>query len=167
MFRYSVSAAVLALLCSPAMAQDAIATLTGADDEPAGLVVMRQARHGVVITAELQNLSPGWHGFHIHETGDCGDGFSAAGGHLAPDGREHGYAAADGYHAGDLPNLHVADDGTVMAEVFTDRFSVTEGGEASVFDTDGAAVMIHEKADIYGDEAEAGSRIACGIILPN
>jgi len=158
---------MLALLSTPALAQDAIATLSDSENEEAGMEVLRQARHGVVVTAELQNLSPGWHALHIHETGDCGDGFSAAGGHFAPEGNGHGYAAPDGYHAGDLPNVHVAEDGTAMAEMFTDRFSVTEGAENSLFDGDGAAVMIHANADIYADEAEAGDSIACGVIELN
>jgi Cu-Zn family superoxide dismutase len=37
-----------------------------------------------IITAEISGLSPGHHGFHIHEKGDLSDGCKAAGPHYNP-----------------------------------------------------------------------------------
>ena len=44
----------------------------------------------VRIVGELSGLSPGLHGFHIHETGDLSDECRGAGGHYNPGGRQHG-----------------------------------------------------------------------------
>ena len=46
--------------------------------------------HPYRITGELFNLSPGLHGFHVHELGDLSDNCAGAGGHYNPFGRNHG-----------------------------------------------------------------------------
>lgn len=162
-----LSAAVLPFLALPAIAQDAVATVNDADDDPIGTVTFQQTPHGVIISAELQNLEPGAHGFHIHEVGDCSGDFSAAGGHYAPGGNAHGFMSEDGYHAGDLPNIHVAQDGTATADFFTTQISLEEGAEATLFDDDGSAIMVHTRPDDYQDVDSAGGRVACGVIEPS
>jgi len=134
-----------------------------ADGQSAGVVQISQAGSGTLFHAELKNIAPGWHGFHVHTVGSCEDGFAAAEGHYAPDGNEHGLMAEDGAHAGDLPNIHVGADGTAMAEFYSARLSVMEG-DAPLMDEDGSAIMIHANADSYMDEAGAGDRVACGVI---
>ena len=39
------------------------------------------------------------------------------------------------------------------------------GPAHSVFDADGSAIIIHAKPDSYGEDAGAGDRVACGLIL--
>ena len=82
-----------------------MAQLKAADGSSVGEVMFQEMRSGVLVRAALTDLLPGPHGFHIHETGACTPDFAAAGEHLAPDGHEHGFAATDAPHAGDLPNV--------------------------------------------------------------
>ena len=143
---------------------DATAIMFDAEGNSLGMVSFREGENGVLITAELEGLPPGWHSFHLHETGSCLPDFSAAGGHFAPLGNEHGLLNAAGPHAGDMPNLHVAEDGRGMAEYFTDRVTLVPGAQTNLLDADGGAVVIHANPDSYGAEAGSGGRLACGVI---
>ncbi len=49
--------------------------------------------------------------------------------------------------------------------MFTDRFTLTLGINHPLFDDDGAAVIVHELPDSYGEAASAGGRVACGVIV--
>lgn len=143
----------------------AVAVIMDAAGETLGTVTLTQGPQGVLVSAELRGLPPGGHGFHIHETGACAPDFSAAGSHFNPTDQTHGFLFSTGQHAGDLPNLYVAADGTVRADVFTNDISLAGDDDRSLFDDDGSAVIIHEKADAYGeDSGTAGGRIACGVI---
>ena len=155
-------AAGLALgVAADATAQDGavMAQVKAADGSSVGEVTFQEMRSGVLVKATLTDLPPGPHGFHIHETGACTPDFSAAGGHLAPDGHEHGFAATDAPHAGDLPNVVAAHDGTASAEFMNWRLSFDD-----LLDDDGSAILIHSQADTYMDPDSAGERLACGVI---
>ena len=89
-----------------------------------GTVVMEQGPNGVLVSADITGLAPGPHGFHIHETGRCSPDFAAAGDHFAPEGREHGYMNPSGDHAGDMPNIHAAADGTAKRRLLQRRYSL-------------------------------------------
>jgi len=71
-----------------------------------GIVRFETVPGGVHITAQLEGLSAGDHGFHIHEFGDCSaaDGTSA-GGHFNPTGASHAGPDAAERHVGDLGNI--------------------------------------------------------------
>ncbi len=160
-----IGAAALAA-SGPASAAEiaqAQAELAGPDGKPAGTVVLHQYMSGVLIEARLKGLPPGPHGFHIHQTGACTPDFKAAGDHFNPDDRGHGYDSEHGPHAGDLPNIFAAADGTATADFFDTRITLDDG-PSGLFDADGAAMIVHEKPDSYGAEAGAGGRIACGVI---
>ncbi|WP_226783006.1 superoxide dismutase family protein [Oceaniglobus trochenteri] len=155
------------LMASGALAADATATMQGPDGTDMGQVSLTQTPHGVLIEADLKGVAPGGHGFHIHETGSCSPGFDAAGDHYNPAGAEHGILNASGRHAGDLPNVFAAEDGTARADILTDTVSLDPGADSSLFDDDGAAIILHENPDSYGPEAGAGGRLACGVITMN
>ena len=111
-------------------------------------------------------LAPGEHGLHIHETGECSaPDFESAGGHFNPADAQHGLLNPEGPHAGDLPNLVVAEDGTADYLVTTALITLEEG-DTSLFDGDGSALMIHEGADDYitDSSGDSGGRVACGVI---
>lgn len=121
---------------------------------------------GVLISAEVSNLPPGEHAFHIHTVGRCDstDGFKSAGDHYAPDKHPHGYKVAGGPHAGDMPNQFVSADGKLHTQVFNPQVSLS--GEGSLLDSDGAALVLHAKGDDYQSQpaGAAGDRIACAVI---
>ena len=143
----------------------AVARMAGPDGAELGTVTIEQGPQGIIVSADVRGLSPGGHGFHIHETGACEPDFAAAGDHFNPTGASHGALHGPGRHAGDLPNLYVAADGTARVDFFTDAATLEAGPTHSLFDADGSAVIIHERPDTYGEDAGAGGRVACGVIL--
>ncbi|WP_324753152.1 superoxide dismutase family protein [Roseovarius sp. Pro17] len=164
-FTLIAATALVGLTGSAAMAQDAgaMAMLKTADGQDAGHVRISEGWNGTLFQAELKGLSPGWHSFHVHEVGSCEDGFDAAGDHYAPDGNGHGLTAEDGPHAGDLPNIYVNDNGEAKADFYSRRLSVA-GEKAPLMDDDGSAIVIHENPDSYQTDADAGGRVACGVV---
>ena len=142
----------------------AVAEMMSPEGGAMGTVVMEQGPNGVLVSADITGLEPGPHGFHIHEAGSCSPDFAAAGDHFAPEGREHGYMNPSGDHAGDMPNIYAAPDGTARADFFNDAITLAAGQGNSVMDGDGTAIIIHEKGDTYGADAGAGGRVACGVI---
>lgn len=132
---------------------------------PVGQTTIMEGPDGLVFRVELENVTPGWHGVHIHRTGDCSDHahFQHAGGHLADDddGQKHGFLAHDDFHDGDLPNMWIHADGTGKADFFTEALDMKD-----LRGPNGAALMVHEKEDDYKTDpaGDAGARIACGVL---
>ena len=144
----------------------ASAAVKDAQGRPVGTATLRETPHGVLIKVELQGLPAGPHAIHIHTTGTCeAPMFTSAGGHFAPQANRHGVLVANGPHAGDLPNLYAAADGKVTAEMLASSVTLS-AGPRSLFDADGAALVVHATADDYRTDpaGNAGDRIACGVI---
>jgi superoxide dismutase, Cu-Zn family len=145
----------------------ATATFIDTQGRAIGTATLVQTPNGVLISAELKGLPPGELAFHVHETGRCdpADQFRSAGGHFNPSGHDHGFLAADGAHAGDMPNQFAHEDGTLRVHVFNPR--VTLGaGEESLLGGDGTSLVLHAKPDDYRSQpaGNAGDRIACAVI---
>jgi Cu-Zn family superoxide dismutase len=75
--------------------------------------------------------------------------------------------AAEGQHAGDMPNLHVPANGELVVEIANPMITLAKGQPNSVFDADGSAIIIHAGVDDYKTDptGNAGDRIACGVIV--
>ncbi len=144
---------------------EARALLHDQDMRPVAEVRLHSLPHGTLVHASLFFLPPGMHAFHIHETGKCEPPFTSAGGHYNPDGHAHGLTAEEGFHAGDMPNLHVVPSQRMEVEVHNSRVTVRQLLESP----DGTAIVIHEGPDDYSTDpaGAAGPRIACGVIEAN
>ena len=137
------------------------------EKEKIGTAELSEEAKGVVVELEAKDLPAGSHGFHFHEKGVCdAPTFESAGGHFNPTDAKHGTAHEDGPHAGDLPNLDVNDDGTVKVTVNAENVSLSDNDDVSLVDSDGTALIIHEKPDDGKTQptGDAGDRIACGVI---
>jgi Cu-Zn family superoxide dismutase len=160
------SAALLALATLPAAAQGAKATLKNAEGKEVGSATLTQTPAGVLVRLSVKGLPAGERAFHIHAVGKCEPPFTSAGGHFNPGGRKHGLMAAEGHHAGDLPNLHVPASGELVVEVLNPAVTLEKGKANSLFGPEGTALVIHAGKDDYKSDpaGDAGGRIACGRI---
>lgn len=132
-------------------------------NEVSGSVNFKKTPEGVAVTGMIEGLTPGEHGFHIHENGDCSstDGKSA-GGHFAPGGQPHGAPDADEHHEGDMGNLSANEEGVAELDEQFDFLEMGDG-EASIL---GKALIVHGGADDLESQpsGDAGARVACGVI---
>ncbi|WP_340647191.1 superoxide dismutase family protein [Phenylobacterium sp.] len=135
----------------------------------AGTLTLSEAPNGVLLRLEAKGLTPGWHGLHFHEKGDCSAaGFTSAGAHVHGQASVvHGLLNPDGNEAGDLPNLHIAADGAGAVELFSSYTSLKGAGtRPALMDADGSALVIHAGPDDHMSQpiGGAGARVACGVI---
>jgi Cu-Zn family superoxide dismutase len=127
-----------------------------------GIVTFVKTEEGIEITADVEGLSPGKHGFHIHEYGDCSAlDATSAGGHFNPEDMPHGAPTDMERHVGDLGNLIADPEG--MAHYQRMDSLISFSGPHSII---GLAVIIHQGEDDFTSQptGNAGSRVACGVI---
>jgi Cu/Zn superoxide dismutase len=173
-----------------APAVSAAAVLKDVQGRPVGTVRFTPRGRGrVEVTVGLKRLAPGFHGFHVHETGACDSKakdptgtvvpFFSAGGHFKTESTQ-----VHGQHAADMPAALVMNDGRAFARFFTDRLRVRD-----LLAGDGSAVIVHGMADnlaniparyhshtpdetstTFGPDemtlatGDSGGRVACGIV---
>lgn len=128
-----------------------------------GAVMFTEVEGGVRIIADIGGLSPGKHGFHVHEHGDCSaaDG-SSAGGHFNPTKKKHGGPDSFERHVGDLGNLTANEFGFAHYDRVDSVISLN--GDYSII---GKSIVIHaDEDDLATDPSgNSGKRIACGEIV--
>ena len=138
----------------------AIAVLSSASgSKVTGTVTFTKSGDGVKVVAEVSGLTPGKHGFHVHEFGDCSaPDATSAGGHFNPTNDPHAGHDADKRHMGDLGNLEADASGKARVDLTDKKMKL----DAIV----GKAVIVHEKADDLKTQptGDAGGRVACGVI---
>lgn len=146
---------------APAAPQMATASLKTADGKDAGTVTATARGSDLLIAVSATGMTAGDHGIHVHTTGKCdGPAFETAGGHWNPAGAKHGLSNPQGQHHGDMPNLTIATGGTGKMDYTIKGTSIAE-----MLDADGAALVIHAKADdqMTDPSGDSGDRIACGV----
>lgn len=151
---------------SSALAQmAATATLRTAAGRDSASASATQVGDSIRVRIEALGMPRGTYGAHIHAVGRCdAPDFTSAGPHWNPTGQQHGKNNPAGMHKGDLPNLLVGTDGRGSLEINLPA-SRLSGGSMPMLDSDGAAIVIHEKADDYQTDpsGNSGARIACGV----
>ena len=129
-----------------------------------GMVSFSPAGEKLRVVAEIQGLTPGPHGFHIHEKGDCSAAdASSAGGHFNPSGHSHGNPDHAEHHAGDMPQLVAGPNGVARLTTYIDGVTLGEG-ELGII---GRSVVVHAAPDDFKTQpaGNSGARQACGVIV--
>lgn len=129
-----------------------------------GFVIFSEEKRGVKIIGEFSGLTPGEHGLHIREFGDCGGrGAASAGGHFNPQNAPHGGPYDSPGHVGDLGNVRANYRGKARFERID--FVITLDGSESVV---GKSIVITKFRDDYFSQpsGNSGPGVACGIISP-
>lgn len=136
--------------------------------EKIGVIVFSDSDRGLEIKPDVSGLTPGLHGFHIHEKPSCERGEKdnqwqagmAAGGHYDPAQTGKHLGPKGKGHQGDMPALEVGKDGKATKSLLAPHLNVVNLHRRSV--------MIHEGGDNYADTPNplggGGARIACGVI---
>jgi superoxide dismutase, Cu-Zn family len=153
-------------LGSPAVAADsATASLKDASGNEVGKAALTETPSGVLIRLDLTAAPSGEHAMHFHAVGKCEPpDFKSAGPHFNPADAKHGLENPAGPHAGDMPNLHVPENGKLTVEMLNPMVSQL----SALLDQDGSALIIHADSDDYLTDpaGNAGDRIACGVVTP-
>lgn len=123
-----------------------------------GVIMFEQKEDHVHVTGKVINLTPGKHGFHIHEFGDLtkADG-TAAGGHYNPDGHEHGGPGED-THAGDFGNIEANEEGVANIDL--------KAAGLKLHMVLGRGIVVHADEDDLKSQpsGNAGARVGVGVI---
>ena len=143
--------------------------LINASGDAVGLATFTENAEGVTVRLLIEGLSPGEHGWHLHEFGVCEPGgdepFISAGEHWNPTNQPHGAPDSAEHHVGDFGNLVASADGLAEVEITTTDFTF-EAGVTSIFDEDGTSIVVHEGADDLATDPDgnSGPRYACGVV---
>lgn len=145
----------------------AVATLNPTQGSTAnGTVSFVQKGDQVLVDARVDGLSPGLHGFHVHEKGDCSaPDATSAGGHFNPGAKQHGQPGQSEHHAGDFGNLNAnaAGNASLKLAIPTQELTLAKNAPHSVV---GRALIVHTDPDDFKTQptGNSGKRLACGII---
>lgn len=145
----------------------AVAVLKGTS-QVEGVVTLTQEDDGpTTVNVRITGLTPGLHGFHLHEFGDTTNGCISTGPHFNPNGLTHGAPEDEVRHAGDLGNIVANAEGVAETTIVDSQIPLT-GPNAVV----GRAFVVHELEDDLGkgghelslSTGNAGGRLACGVV---
>lgn len=148
----------------PADAKAEIGAASGSS--VSGSASFRNTSAGILIEGTFAGLTPGLHGIHIHEVGDCSaPDASSAKGHFNPAGVAHGNSHEGTHHAGDLPNLVADASGNAHYSAEVPDLKIGAGSNG----ISGRALVVHMDADDYKTQpaGNSGKRVACGVIKPS
>ncbi|KAH9700317.1 Superoxide dismutase (Cu-Zn) 2 [Citrus sinensis] len=150
-----------------AAAKKAVAVLKGTSNVE-GVVTLTQEDGGpTTVNVRVTGLTPGPHGFHLHEYGDTTNGCISTGAHFNPNNMTHGAPKDEVRHAGDLGNIVANANGVAEATIVDNQISL-DGPNTVV----GRAFVVHELEDDLGKgghelsltTGNAGGRLACDLL---
>ena len=127
--------------------------------EVRGVILFQQEGDVLRLTGKIVGLTPGLHGFHIHEFGDLRDPQGqSAGDHFNPTGHKHGGPTDAEHHAGDLGNIEADQNGEATVNV--------EAPWLKLHYVVGRSLVVHEGQDDLKSQpsGDAGGRAALGVI---
>jgi Cu-Zn family superoxide dismutase len=133
-----------------------------AGNKVAGVVTFTKVPNGIKVVADVEGLTQGMHGFHVHQYGDCSaPNADSAGGHFNPEGMMHGAPTGPERHVGDLGNIAADQNGKAHLE-WTDKLLSFEGRDSII----GRGLIVHAMVDdlVSQPAGNAGPRVACGVI---
>src|SRR5438034_2807365 len=128
-----------------------------------GTVTFTEVADGVQVEAAIAGLTPGKHGFHIHEFGDCSAAdASSAGAHFNPTNQPHAAPDATARHVGDMGNIEADTSGAAKLDYLDHHMSLANDDRSIL----GRSVVVHAKADDLKSQpaGDSGARVACGVI---
>jgi Cu-Zn family superoxide dismutase len=132
----------------------AIAVIRPVDNNSiSGLVSFIEEDRGIRIVANVNGLSPGKHGFHLHTFGDCtnlNDG--SAGEIFNPLNKNHGGPDKREHKLGDFANLVADTSGHAHLEWID--IDLDLDGPLSII---GRSILIHENEDDYLSQPDGNS----------
>ncbi|KAG9449528.1 hypothetical protein H6P81_009493 [Aristolochia fimbriata] len=164
---FNLSSTLAKSLTVVAETKKAVAVLKG-NTEVEGVVTLTQEDTGpTTVQVRITGLTPGPHGFHLHEFGDTTNGCISTGAHFNPNNMTHGAPEDEVRHAGDLGNIVANANGVAEATIVDKQIPLT--GPNSVV---GRAFVVHELVDDLGKgghelsltTGNAGGRLACGVV---
>lgn len=127
-----------------------------------GTVFFVQMGKRVHITGKIAGLTPGKHGFHVHEFGDLRDVTKgeSTGGHFNPHHKDHGAPDVQDRHVGDLGNVTANAEGIAMVDEF-DSMIAFDGPNSII----GRSIIVHAQPDTFVQPTGgAGGRVGYGVI---
>jgi Cu-Zn family superoxide dismutase len=126
-----------------------------------GTVTFTKTSSGVHVHGEISGLTPGEHGFHVHEFGVWNEDGMASGGHFNPTKAPHASHSSDKRHVGDMGNIKADESGNAVVDLDDDQMSFE--GPTSIL---GRGLVVHAKADDLKSQpsGDAGGRLAVAII---
>ena len=139
---------------------------TGVGEE-AGTVKAKDTDKGLELHVQLEGLTPGEHGFHLHQNPSCEPGLKdgvmaaaiGAGGHFDPAATQRHEGPMGNGHQGDLPVLVADAAGKVNLQVVAPRLKAS--------DLIGHSFVVHAGPDNYADTPKplggGGGRFLCGV----
>jgi superoxide dismutase, Cu-Zn family len=146
----------------PAPVTKAVAVINAAShSKVSGTVSFTKTSGGVKVEAKIKGLTPGKHGFHIHEFGDAtSPDAKSAGGHFNPKNHPHSGPGMQ-RHVGDLGNIEADAEGNATYDKIDSQLMFH--GDSNIL---GRAVIVHEKADDLKTQptGDAGGRVGIGVI---
>ncbi|KAJ6904523.1 superoxide dismutase [Populus alba x Populus x berolinensis] len=144
----------------------AVAVLKGTSNVEGVVILTQEADGPTTVNARITGLTPGPHGFHLHQYGDTTNGCVSTGAHFNPNNLTHGAPEDEIRHAGDLGNIVANADGVAEAIIVDNQIPLS--GPNTVI---GRALVVHELEDDLGKgrhelsstTGNAGGRLACGM----